>query len=1124
MLTTTCHINLNKQHTGKLDNGVCMTMTTNLEIAPNDKRTFRYGTIACGADTYSGIWTKGTQVFSCDDRLRSKANNHHSNLFRTSWKKYDCLDLLVVNDQQMGKSHRKWMDTWGHIDRAKCILVFHGNHSLVAHNGIGFQKWCKQMRKRGYDIRTWHLNATDCGAAIWSSHTISFCFPAVTEHHVPTQLISDISTNTRPCQNVMRLYGIPKWKYYPKESMTPYKHPRFHNVIGKFKGGLVYHWDGPAGDDSQINWVYIPGKGIRRIIIEEISQLKGLTNTRYDNVTLPILDTSIEQHVWATLGDIIQPFMLQVQASKRDPRPLPPVYKSSGTTIPKTPVNENDLWRWEPPDLSIGSDFYKQRLTSLRLAVDSLGKGCEHHYQQGINILSRHRQNYGSEGPKSLTVLWWEWPEVHWTELRDGASMNFMETPTPKLCPNQELKGEALKEAIKFTDELVELGVIREAVPKDKVVNNFPIFLVEKPHVEKEKSYRCIADGKAGGQNDVCVGDPCQMTSPDHILPHLYKNGWSGVVDASKYFHMFLTREDEQRFLGLIHPGNNKMYLYNTLPMGTRNSPGASGRFGAAFLRHVIDKFPIFQGTPIDNSTMAYFTKKVYHPEHGEGRVLVDCNGVPVVLLWIHVDDILIHGPTQEKLRKALTILLDATVELGLICQSNKTVPPTQKIKFCGFIYNTEHIPQLIIPDNKISRAIAMIDYLTHGCAHGFARLVVSMVVGFLQSLVPATPGNIGASFLQPIYEDLHKLQANDCPGTKQFYFCAMKLSQRSQDSLWWWRQALILGLSKQTQPQDFATVGLSWGDGSGTGTGGTINFLDLNKHNEPIRLDVWMGTWSGTVVQSTSNWKEMCTLKQTLQNEMNNGQKRVQHRRLIYCTDNMVMCDIFRKGVSKSDSLQKLFLEVKLLEIQLECHLLLIHVPGTTMIREGTDGLSRGVPLQSLYEYEGNSLLPLLWRAATPSHHLLQWALQTISIPWESNSTWIYQSDYTDWSRSNLIGHNVLWCVTPGFGKQAILQGLYSWSETPTCCGHIFIIPRIMQREFGRVSKFVVFSGQYTDLPLPFVPLVPFVLMYVPPFNRYNEHQINREKQRLDVSSPHPIPSWIKKDIDRLQRVSLPL
>ena len=240
---------------------------------------------------------------------------------------------------------------------------------------------------------------------------------------------------------------------------------------------------------------------------------------------------------------------------------------------------------------------------------------------------------------------------------------------------------------------------------------------------------------------------------------------------------------------------------------------------------------------------MAYFSKKVYHPEYGEGRILIGTDGNPILLVWIHVDDIFLHGPTLAKLSEGLKLLLDTTVELGLICQSSKTVSPTQRVKFCGFIYDTKDIPKLIIPDNKVSRAIAMIDYLDYGCKHLFARLVISMVVGFLQSLVPATPGNIGVSFLRPIYEDLHEFQENDAPGTKKFYFCTMELRQQSRDCLWWWRQALTLGLSRQTQPRDVATIGVSWGDGSGTGTGGTINFLTIQDQEEHIKLDVWMET-----------------------------------------------------------------------------------------------------------------------------------------------------------------------------------------------------------------------------------------------------------------------------------------
>ena len=163
-----------------------MTMKTNLETSPTDTRTFRYGTISCGADTYSGIWTKGTQVFTCDDRLRSTESNHHPNFFRTPWKKYGHLDLLVVTDLVMDKLHHEWINIWGHIERANCLLIFHKDQFLSSHNGSGLQRWCKLIRGRGYDLRTQHLEAVSSGAAIWSRHTVSFCFPSGTHNQLPT--------------------------------------------------------------------------------------------------------------------------------------------------------------------------------------------------------------------------------------------------------------------------------------------------------------------------------------------------------------------------------------------------------------------------------------------------------------------------------------------------------------------------------------------------------------------------------------------------------------------------------------------------------------------------------------------------------------------------------------------------------------------------------------------------------------------------------------------------------------------------------------------------------------------------------------------------------------------------
>ena len=106
---------------------------------------------------------------------------------------------------------------------------------------------------------------------------------------------------------------------------------------------------------------------------------------------------------------------------------------------------------------------------------------------------------------------------------------------------------------MEFVDELKSLGVLKSAKEHGVTLeNNFPMFLVPKPNSPGE--YRVIADGKGGHQNDACVVDPCCMTSPSHILPHMYCDGYSSSTDYSKYFHIFRTIPKERLYLGLIHP------------------------------------------------------------------------------------------------------------------------------------------------------------------------------------------------------------------------------------------------------------------------------------------------------------------------------------------------------------------------------------------------------------------------------------------------------------------------------------------------------------------------------------------------------------------------------------------
>eukprot|EP00978_Attheya_sp_CCMP212_P039654 scaffold208201_cov24-Attheya_sp.AAC.1 len=63
----------------------------------------------------------------------------------------------------------------------------------------------------------------------------------------------------------------------------------------------------------------------------------------------------------------------------------------------------------------------------------------------------------------------------------------------------------------------------------------------------------------------------------------------------------------------------------------------------------------------------------------------------------------------------------------------------------------------------------------------------------------------------------------------------------------------------------------------------------------------------------------------------------------LLYFTDNMVTYELINRESSSSAGLRDLLRDIKSLEISLQRHLVAIHVPGVSMIRQGTDGLSRG-------------------------------------------------------------------------------------------------------------------------------------------------------------------------------------
>jgi hypothetical protein len=136
--------------------------------------------------------------------------------------------------------------------------------------------------------------------------------------------------------------------------------------------------------------------------------------------------------------------------------------------------------------------------------------------------------------------------------------MNFMDTPVPVLEENSKMTESQLTIVVAFVTELISLGALALVPHGVLLMNVCPLFLVAKPG--QPDQWICIADMNKGHQNQSCAADPVPMTCPEDILPRMYPGFFSSVIDASRFFHMFLTVDEERKFIGLIHPDTGDHY------------------------------------------------------------------------------------------------------------------------------------------------------------------------------------------------------------------------------------------------------------------------------------------------------------------------------------------------------------------------------------------------------------------------------------------------------------------------------------------------------------------------------------------------------------------------------------
>ncbi len=177
-------------------------------------------------------------------------------------------------------------------------------------------------------------------------------------------------------------------------------------------------------------------------------------------------------------------------------------------------------------------------------------------------------------------------------------------------------------------------------------------------------------------------------------------------------------------------------------------------------------------------------------------------------------------------------------------------------------------------------------------------------------------------------------------------------------------------------------------------------------------------------------------------------------------------------------------------------------------MIDEGTDGLSR-LTRSSIME----SSLALGGVRFSPA--LGRWALETVGL--SMGTSFRLQDTLSTWNHKEIANQVSMWIPVPEVARQALVRFLDIWVEGPTTTSGIFLVPRIMQKDWGYICKHVVVLGEYYPWTLPadcaYDSHIPFVLLYIP------QHVRTLPVPRLDISPPPPFHSkWHTAQVDYLR------
>jgi hypothetical protein len=229
-----------------------------------------------------------------------------------------------------------------------------------------------------------------------------------------------------------------------------------------------------------------------------------------------------------------------------------------------------------------------------------------------------------------------------------------------------------------------------------------------------------------------------------------------------------------------------------------------------------------------------------------------------------------------------------------------------------------------------------------------------------------------------------------------------------------WWAAFLSEGGGRYARATQSATLVPTWGDGSGTGTGGTYQLPNRFVEERPLKM--WKGKWSPIVYKFSSSWKELQTLNLTLQRLEEDDPDAIKGTTVFYFMDNSTTYWISASGSSKNPAPHALIEEIRTREIRLGCLLEVIHVPGLIMIQQGTDALSCGIWISPFQEglMDPSRITQVVFDPLPFDPELAQYYVNLLPEMHHADRKWRYCNWRKPWDAAFTFDKLTVWFPSP--------------------------------------------------------------------------------------------------------------